>query len=101
MIARPHHPHRPGRGAGDLDPLRLSQGLPVGLQVIGPIWRGEIVVRVATAYRSVSVWDARSPAAVGPVYVLDRRDMRAGLPGWLTRRQGLDVGADPGLLGRG
>ena len=43
-------------------PCGLSEGLPVGLQVIGPMWREDLVLRVAAAYEAVSGWGNPVPA---------------------------------------
>ncbi|MGI8609400.1 MAG: Asp-tRNA(Asn)/Glu-tRNA(Gln) amidotransferase subunit GatA [Candidatus Dormibacteria bacterium] len=45
-------------------PCGLSEGLPVGLQVIGPMWREDVVLRVAGAYEAVSGWGNPVPTAV-------------------------------------
>ena len=45
-------------------PCGLSDGLPVGLQVMGPSWREDVVLRVAAAYESMNDWSARRPAPV-------------------------------------
>ncbi|MFY9616006.1 MAG: Asp-tRNA(Asn)/Glu-tRNA(Gln) amidotransferase subunit GatA, partial [Candidatus Dormiibacterota bacterium] len=45
-------------------PCGFSEDLPVGLQVIGPSWREDIVFRVAAAYESLSDWGSRVPAAL-------------------------------------
>ncbi|MFN2465149.1 MAG: Asp-tRNA(Asn)/Glu-tRNA(Gln) amidotransferase subunit GatA [Candidatus Dormibacteria bacterium] len=48
-------------------PCGLSGGLPVGLQVIGPMWREDVVLRVAGAYEAVSGWGNPTPTAVAHV----------------------------------
>ena len=45
-------------------PCGFSEGLPVGLQVIGPSWREDMVLRVAAAYESLGDWGSRVPTAV-------------------------------------
>ena len=45
-------------------PCGFSDGLPVGLQVIGPSWREDVVLRVAAAYESLNDWWSRVPTAV-------------------------------------
>jgi aspartyl-tRNA(Asn)/glutamyl-tRNA(Gln) amidotransferase subunit A len=45
-------------------PCGLSEGLPVGLQVIGPMWREDVVLRVAGAWEAISGWGDPVPAAV-------------------------------------
>ena len=45
-------------------PCGLSDGLPVGLQVIGPMWREDVVLRVAATYEAVSGWGNPVPTAV-------------------------------------
>ncbi|HEY8739380.1 MAG TPA: amidase family protein, partial [Candidatus Dormibacteraeota bacterium] len=48
-------------------PCGLSEGLPVGLQVIGPMWREDVTLRVAGAYEAVSGWGNPVPSAIaGP-----------------------------------
>jgi aspartyl-tRNA(Asn)/glutamyl-tRNA(Gln) amidotransferase subunit A len=43
-------------------PCGFSEGLPVGLQVMGPSWREDVVLRVAAAYEAMNDWSARRPA---------------------------------------
>jgi aspartyl-tRNA(Asn)/glutamyl-tRNA(Gln) amidotransferase subunit A len=45
-------------------PCGLSEGLPVGLQVMGPSWREDVVLRVAGAYEAMTDWSARRPTPV-------------------------------------
>ena len=45
-------------------PCGFSEGLPVGLQVIGPAWREDVVLRVAAAYESMNDWAGRTPTAL-------------------------------------
>ena len=45
-------------------PCGFSEGLPVGLQVMGPSWREDIVLRVAAAYESMNDWGSRLPTAL-------------------------------------
>jgi aspartyl-tRNA(Asn)/glutamyl-tRNA(Gln) amidotransferase subunit A len=37
-------------------------GLPIGLQIAGPHWREDLVLRVARAYESATEWHRRRPA---------------------------------------
>jgi aspartyl-tRNA(Asn)/glutamyl-tRNA(Gln) amidotransferase subunit A len=37
-------------------------GLPIGLQIAGPQWREELVLRLAQAYESATEWHRRRPA---------------------------------------
>ena len=46
-------------------PCGFSDGLPVGLQVMGPAYREDVVFRVASAYESMNDWGARVPAMAG------------------------------------
>ena len=46
-------------------PCGFSEGLPVGLQVMGPAWREDTVFRVAAAYESLNDWGSREPALAG------------------------------------
>ncbi|MFN2464419.1 MAG: Asp-tRNA(Asn)/Glu-tRNA(Gln) amidotransferase subunit GatA [Candidatus Dormibacteria bacterium] len=41
-------------------PCGLSEGLPVGLQVIGPMWREDVVLQVAASCETISAWNPRS-----------------------------------------
>jgi aspartyl-tRNA(Asn)/glutamyl-tRNA(Gln) amidotransferase subunit A len=45
-------------------PCGLSEGLPVGLQVIGPMWRENVVLRVAGAYERAAGWGNPVPTAL-------------------------------------
>jgi aspartyl-tRNA(Asn)/glutamyl-tRNA(Gln) amidotransferase subunit A len=45
-------------------PCGFSEGLPVGLQVIGPMWREDVVLRVAGAWEAISGWGNPVPTAV-------------------------------------
>ena len=45
-------------------PCGFSDGLPVGLQVMGPSWREDVVLRVAAAYESMNDWGSRLPIAL-------------------------------------
>jgi aspartyl-tRNA(Asn)/glutamyl-tRNA(Gln) amidotransferase subunit A len=45
-------------------PCGFSEGLPVGLQVMGPSWREDLVLRVAAAYESLNDWGSRPPTAL-------------------------------------
>jgi aspartyl-tRNA(Asn)/glutamyl-tRNA(Gln) amidotransferase subunit A len=45
-------------------PCGFSEGLPVGLQVMGPSWREDVVLRVAAAYESLNEWRSHQPAAL-------------------------------------
>jgi aspartyl-tRNA(Asn)/glutamyl-tRNA(Gln) amidotransferase subunit A len=46
-------------------PCGLSDGLPVGLQVIGPRFQDARVLRVARAYESATGWHALAPPVAG------------------------------------
>jgi len=47
-------------------PCGFSEGLPVGLQVIGPMWHESVVLQVAAACETISGWDARArPSGLG------------------------------------
>ena len=48
-------------------PCGFSEGLPVGLQVIGPDFREDLVLRVAAAYESMHDWGLRVPGAIGAI----------------------------------
>ena len=48
-------------------PCGLSEGLPVGLQVIGPMWREDVVLRVAGAYEAVGGWGNPEPTGLQTV----------------------------------
>jgi aspartyl-tRNA(Asn)/glutamyl-tRNA(Gln) amidotransferase subunit A len=41
-----------------------NAGLPIGLQIIGPHWREDRVLRLAYAYEQATAWHKRSPALV-------------------------------------
>jgi aspartyl-tRNA(Asn)/glutamyl-tRNA(Gln) amidotransferase subunit A len=46
-----------------------TAGLPVGLQIAGPPWREELVLRLASAYEEATAWHKRKPgifAVLGP-----------------------------------
>ena len=45
-------------------PCGFSEGLPVGLQVMGPSWREDLVLRVAAAYESMNDWRSQRPTAL-------------------------------------
>lgn len=45
-------------------PCGFSEGLPVGLQVMGPSWREDVVLRVAAAYESLNDWRSQQPTAL-------------------------------------
>jgi aspartyl-tRNA(Asn)/glutamyl-tRNA(Gln) amidotransferase subunit A len=45
-------------------PCGFSEGLPVGLQVMGPSWREDVVLRVAAAYEALNDWGSRPPTAL-------------------------------------
>ena len=45
-------------------PCGLSEGLPVGLQVIGPMWREDAVLRVAGAYERAGGWGNPVPTGL-------------------------------------
>jgi len=42
-------------------PCGFSEGLPVGLQVIGPAFREDVVFRVAATYEGITDWSSRVP----------------------------------------
>ena len=42
-------------------PCGFSEGLPVGLQVIGPAFREDVMFRVAAAYEAATSWGAQRP----------------------------------------
>jgi aspartyl-tRNA(Asn)/glutamyl-tRNA(Gln) amidotransferase subunit A len=49
-------------------PCGFSDGLPVGFQVIGPMWREDRVLQVAAAVERVSRWDPRArPTGLPPL----------------------------------
>jgi aspartyl-tRNA(Asn)/glutamyl-tRNA(Gln) amidotransferase subunit A len=39
-----------------------KSGLPIGLQIAGPPWREDLVLRLAHAYESATAWHERRPA---------------------------------------
>jgi aspartyl-tRNA(Asn)/glutamyl-tRNA(Gln) amidotransferase subunit A len=41
-----------------------AAGLPIGLQIIGPRWREDIVLQLAYAYEQATAWHKRSPTLV-------------------------------------
>jgi aspartyl-tRNA(Asn)/glutamyl-tRNA(Gln) amidotransferase subunit A len=45
-------------------PCGFSKGLPVGLQVMGPSWREDVVLRVAAAYESLNDWRSHQPTGL-------------------------------------
>jgi aspartyl-tRNA(Asn)/glutamyl-tRNA(Gln) amidotransferase subunit A len=45
-------------------PCGLSEGLPVGLQVIGPRLGDAQVLRVARAYEAATAWHTQQPPAL-------------------------------------
>jgi aspartyl-tRNA(Asn)/glutamyl-tRNA(Gln) amidotransferase subunit A len=45
-------------------PVGLVNGLPVGMQLIGPWWHDGAVLRAAVAYQSVTEWHRARPALV-------------------------------------
>jgi aspartyl-tRNA(Asn)/glutamyl-tRNA(Gln) amidotransferase subunit A len=49
-------------------PCGLSEGMPVGLQLIGPAWSELELLRLARAYEAISAgadWRALEPAQIG------------------------------------
>jgi len=42
-----------------------ESGLPVGLQIAGPRWREDLVLRLAYAYEQATAWHTRRPAIIG------------------------------------
>jgi aspartyl-tRNA(Asn)/glutamyl-tRNA(Gln) amidotransferase subunit A len=45
-------------------PCGFSDGLPVGMQVLGPAFREDLVFRVAGAYEAMNDWMSRPPTAI-------------------------------------
>ena len=41
-----------------------QRGLPIGLQIAGPDWREDVVLRLAHAYEQATAWHKRKPASV-------------------------------------
>jgi aspartyl-tRNA(Asn)/glutamyl-tRNA(Gln) amidotransferase subunit A len=39
-----------------------QSGLPIGLQIVGPRWREDLVLRLAHSYEQATVWHKRRPA---------------------------------------
>jgi aspartyl-tRNA(Asn)/glutamyl-tRNA(Gln) amidotransferase subunit A len=39
-----------------------QSGLPIGLQIAGPYWREDLVLRLASGYESATEWHERRPA---------------------------------------
>ncbi|MEX2533109.1 MAG: amidase [Nitriliruptoraceae bacterium] len=46
-------------------PVGQVNGLPVGMQLVGPWWHDGAVLRAAVAYQSVTAWHRNRPALVG------------------------------------
>jgi aspartyl-tRNA(Asn)/glutamyl-tRNA(Gln) amidotransferase subunit A len=46
-----------------------KNGLPVGLQIAGPHWREDLVLRLAHAYEEATEWHRRRPAGAVPAAV--------------------------------
>ena len=42
-----------------------AKGLPIGLQIIGPHWREDLVLQLAYAYEQATGWHTRHPAFIG------------------------------------
>jgi len=42
-----------------------QSGLPIGLQIAGPHWREDLVLRLAHAYEQATAWHKRRPCFVG------------------------------------
>ena len=42
-----------------------ESGLPIGLQIAGPHWREDLVLRLAYAYEQATDWHRRRPAIIG------------------------------------
>ncbi|MFZ0539014.1 MAG: amidase family protein, partial [Candidatus Sulfotelmatobacter sp.] len=40
-----------------------QSGLPIGLQIAGPPWREDLVLRLAHAYEQATTWHKRKPAS--------------------------------------
>jgi aspartyl-tRNA(Asn)/glutamyl-tRNA(Gln) amidotransferase subunit A len=45
-------------------PCGFSDGLPVGLQIMGPAFGEPVVLRVAAAYEAATDWRERRPAVI-------------------------------------
>jgi amidase len=41
-----------------------SEGLPIGVQLIAPIWREDVLIRIASQLEQAHPWAARRPAAI-------------------------------------
>jgi aspartyl-tRNA(Asn)/glutamyl-tRNA(Gln) amidotransferase subunit A len=41
-----------------------QSGLPIGLQIAGPMWREDLVLRLAHAYEQATTWHKRRPPAI-------------------------------------
>jgi len=46
-----------------------KSGLPIGLQIAGPHWREDLVLRLAHAYEEATEWHGRRPASAAPAAV--------------------------------
>ena len=46
-----------------------KSGLPIGLQIAGPHWREDLVLRLADAYEEATEWHGRRPASAAPAAV--------------------------------
>jgi len=46
-----------------------KSGLPIGLQIAGPHWREDLVLRLADAYEEATEWHGRRPAGAAPAAV--------------------------------
>ncbi len=44
-----------------------AAGLPIGLQIIGPHWREDAVLRLAYAYEQATAWHKRQPKICAPL----------------------------------
>jgi aspartyl-tRNA(Asn)/glutamyl-tRNA(Gln) amidotransferase subunit A len=42
-----------------------NTGLPIGLQIAGPPWREDLVLRLASAYEEATAWHNRKPGILG------------------------------------
>jgi hypothetical protein len=56
---------QPLRHTGDDGPMRFSKkGLPIGLQLVGPVFREPVVLSIAYAYQQSTDWHRRTPSIV-------------------------------------
>ena len=45
-------------------PCGFSQGLPVGLQLVAPTWREDLLIGAGHGYQQVTEWHRAAPAAL-------------------------------------